>query len=127
MPLSPKGRGRRLLSLLAILIVCYVSISYLILPATWSRIEHEPGLAGRPMVTATAQGIPGDPINVGLTGSREDVVSDFHLAGWHPADPITLRLSLVVIGRVELDMPTQDAQVRRLFFVDSGHTSACGT
>jgi len=116
MPLSPKGRGRRLLSLLAILIVCYVGISYLILPATWSRIEHEPGLAGRPMVTATAQGIPGDPINVGLTGSREDVVSAFHLAGWHPADPITLKTSLEIIGSVVLDRPYKDAPVSPLFF-----------
>jgi len=116
MPLAPKGRGRRLLWFLAILIVCYVSISYLILPATWSRIEHEPGLAGRPMVTATAQGIPGDPINVGLIGAREDVVSAFHVAGWYPADPITLRTSMEIIGSVVLDRPYKDAPVSPLFF-----------
>jgi LssY-like putative type I secretion system component LssY len=116
MPLSPKGRGRRLLWFLAVLIVCYVSISYLILPATWSRIEHEPGLAGRPMVTATAQGIPGDPINVGLIGAREDVVSAFQVAGWYPADPITLRTSMEIIGSVVLDRPYKDAPVSPLFF-----------
>jgi hypothetical protein len=115
-PLSQKRSGRRYLTLLAVLIVCYVTVSYLILPATWSRIEHEPGLAGRPMVTLTAQGIPGDPINVGLTGSREDVVSAFHLAGWHPADPITLKTSLEIIGSVVLDRSYKDAPVSPLFF-----------
>jgi LssY C-terminus len=99
------GDRRRYIVVLATVIVCYVTVSYLILPATWSRIEHEPGLAGRPMVTKTAQGIPGDPINVGLTGSREDVVSAFHVAGWHPADPITLKTSLEIIGSVVLDRP----------------------
>lgn len=116
MRFSPKGRGLRLIWVLAILIVCYVSISYLILPATWSRLEHEPGLIGRPMVTATAQGIPGDPINVGLTGNREDVVSAFHLAGWYPADPITLKTSLEIIGSVVLDRSYKGAPVSPLFF-----------
>jgi hypothetical protein len=110
------GDRRRYIVVLATVIVCYVTVSYLILPATWSRIEHEPGLAGRPMVTKTAQGIPGDPINVGLTGSREDVVSAFHVAGWHPADPITLKTSLEIIGSVVLDRPYKDAPVSPLFF-----------
>ena len=117
MPIPQKtGRERRFLWLLAILVGGYVSISYLILPATWSRIEHEPGFAGRPMVTATAQGIPGGPINVGLTGSREDLIFAFHVAGWHPADPITLKTSLEIIGSVVLDRPYNDAPVSPLYF-----------
>lgn len=102
--------------LLLVVIICYVAISYLILPATWSRVEHEPGLSKRGMVTLTAQGIPGDPINVGLIGSREDVVSAFHEAGWYPADPITLRTSLEIIGSVMLDRPYKAAPVSPLFF-----------
>ncbi|MBX9651732.1 MAG: LssY C-terminal domain-containing protein [Xanthobacteraceae bacterium] len=103
-------------ALLAVVIVCYVAVSYLILPATWSRVEHETGLSKRGMVTSTAQGIPGDPINVGLIGSREDVISAFHLAGWYPADPITLRTSLEIIGSVMLDRPYKAAPVSPLFF-----------
>ena len=102
--------------LLLVVIICYVAISYLILPATWSRIEHQPGLSKRGMVTSTAQGIPGDPINVGLIASREDVVSAFHEAGWYPADPITLRTSLEIIGSVMLDRPYKAAPVSPLFF-----------
>jgi len=95
---------------------CYLAISYLILPATWSRIEHEPGLSQQTMLTATAQGIPGDPINLGLIGTREDVVSAFHAAGWYPADPITLRTSVEIVGSVLLDRPYKNAPVSPLFF-----------
>ena len=101
---------------LATVIVCYVTVSYLILPATWSRIEHEPGLAKRTFLTANAQGIPGGPINVGLIGTREDVISAFRAAAWYPADPITLRTSLEIIGSVVFDRPYKDAPVSPLFF-----------
>jgi hypothetical protein len=97
-------------------IVGYIVVSYLILPATWSRIEHEPGLSKRAMVTLTAQGIPGDVINVGLIGTREDVVSAFHAAGWYPADPITLRTSLEIVGSVLLDRSYKAAPVSPLYF-----------
>src|ERR1700710_2872730 len=109
-------RKRRALTILAALIVLYVFVSYLVLPATWSRIEHEPGLSKYTMLTATAQGIPGDPINVGLAGDREDVVRAFHAAGWYPADPITLRTSVEIIGSVLLDRPYKTAPVSPLFF-----------
>jgi hypothetical protein len=106
----------RYLRFLAVAIVGYVVVSYLILPATWSRIEHEPGLSKRSMVTLTAQGIPGDAINVGLIGTREDVVSAFHAAGWYPADPITLRTSLEIVGSVLLDRSYKAAPVSPLYF-----------
>jgi LssY C-terminus len=68
------------------------------------------------MVTSTAQGIPGGPINVGLIGTREDVVSAFHAAGWYPADPVTLRTSLEIIGSVLLVRSYKDAPVSPLYF-----------
>jgi LssY-like putative type I secretion system component LssY len=106
----------RYIVLPATVIVCYVTVSYLILPATWSRIEHEPGLSKLPMLTSTAQGIPGGPINVSLIGAREDLVSAFHAAGWYPADPITLRTSAEIVGSVLFDRPYKDAPVSPLYF-----------
>jgi hypothetical protein len=109
-------RKRRVLTILAMFVALYVLVSYLVLPATWARIEHEPGLSKYTMLTATAQGIPGDPINVSLVGDREDVVRAFHAAGWYPADPITLRTSVEIIGSVLLDRPYRTAPVSPLFF-----------
>jgi hypothetical protein len=107
---------RRFVWMIASVILIYVLVSYLVLPATWTRVEHEPGLSKRAMVTTTAQGIPGGPINVGLIGTKEDVVSAFHAAGWYPADPITLRTSVEIIGSVLLDRSYNDAPVSPLYF-----------
>jgi LssY C-terminus len=110
------GNGRRAIVIIVAVFALYGCVSYLILPATWARIEREPGLAKRTMLTATAQGIPGDPINVGLIGSRADVVRAFHAAGWFAADPITLRTSAEIIGSVIFDRPYTSAPVSPLFF-----------
>ena len=116
MSVFPGGRKRRVLTIVATLLALYGIVSYLILPATWARIEREPGLAKHTFLTATAQGIPGGPINVGLVGTREDLIRAFHAAGWYPADPITLRSSVEIIGSVLLDRPYKSAPVSPLFY-----------
>src|SRR5690606_11601818 len=64
-----RRKKRRSAKLLAAIVATYVAVSYVVLPAFWTRKEHDPELSKRAMVTANAQGIPGDPINVGLIGS----------------------------------------------------------
>lgn len=71
-----------------------------------------------PMVTRTPQGIPGDPINVGLVGDKADIVCAMHAAGWYPADPVTLRSAIEIIGSVALDRPYHDAPVSPLYYLD---------
>jgi hypothetical protein len=93
----------------------YGLLAYLVLPWAWTHYEHQQGLSGLPMVTRTAQGIPGDPLNAGLVGSHEDLARAMHAAGWVPADPITLRTSLAIIGSVLLDRPYRHAPVSPLF------------
>jgi LssY C-terminus len=65
--------GRALLFALSAITV-YVLLAYLALPALWTHYEHQQGLAKLPMVTRTAQGIPGDPINIGMVGDEKDVL-----------------------------------------------------
>jgi len=103
---------RRWLLALAAIAIAYLMLAYIVLPALWTHHEHEPGLATLPMVTRTSTGIPGDALNVGLVGSKEDVVRAIHAAGWFPADPITLRTSIEIVGSVVLDRPYHDAPGR---------------
>ena len=63
----------------------------------------------------TAQGIPGDPLNVGLIGTRKELISAMLDAGWDPADPTTLKSSLGIAGSVLLRRPYRDAPVSNLF------------
>ena len=96
---------------LAAIAVAYLMLAYVLLPVLWTHHEHEPGLASLPMVTRTSAGIPGDALNVGLVGVKEDVLRAMHEAGWFPADPITLRTSIEIVGSVVLDRPYHDAPV----------------
>ena len=98
------------------IIVAYVVLAYVVLPALWRHHEREPGLASLPMVTRTGAGIPGDALNVGLVGSKEDILLAMHAAGWFPADPITLRTSVEIVGSVVLDRPYRDAPVSPLYY-----------
>ena len=98
------------------MVIVYLLLAYLILPAVWTHHEREPGLASLPMVTRTADGIPGDALNVGLVGSKEDIIRAMHAADWFPADPITLRTSIEIIGSVMLDRPYHDAPVSPLYY-----------
>jgi LssY C-terminus len=101
---------------LAVVIAAYGLMAYIVLPLAWSHYEHQKGLAGRPMVTRTAQDIPGDPINIGLVGAKNDVLCAMHAAAWYPADPITFRSSVEIVGSVVLDRPYRDAPVSPLYY-----------
>lgn len=116
-PHHPHGRLERFLLLALGIVLAYAALAYLALPALWSHYEHQRGLANFPMVTRTAQGIPGDPINVGLIGDKLDVLCAMQGAGWYPADPITLRSSIEIAGSVLLDRPYREAPVSPLFYL----------
>ncbi len=108
--------GRRILHTTLIVVALYAITAYVILPAAWTHHEHQPGLAEKPMITHTGQGIPGDPLNVGLVGHRADIVRAMHAAGWYPADPVTMKSSLRIIGSVLLDRPYREAPVSPLYY-----------
>ena len=117
---DPRDRSRlqRFLLLAIAVVLAYTALAYLALPALWSHYEHQKRLANLPMVTQTAQGIPGDPINVGLIGDDKDVLCAMQAAGWFPADPVTLKSSIEIAGSVLLDRPYRDAPVSPLFYLD---------
>lgn len=100
----------------AIMAALYGAVAYLILPAAWAHHEHQPGLAQKPMVTRTKQGIPGDALNVGLVGSKETVTRAMAMAGWYPADPIDMESSVEIVGSVMLDRSYKRAPVSPLYY-----------
>ena len=107
---------RVLLTLLAVLLG-YVSLAYIVLPTFWRHYEHQRPLATLSKVTRTAQGIPGDPINVGLIGDTKEVLCAMNFAGWFPADPVTFRSSIEIAGSVLLDRAYPYAPVSNLFYL----------
>ncbi len=115
--LHQHARLERVLLVLIAILLGYTSLAYIVMPVFWTHYEHQRGLANLPMVTRTAQGIPGDPINVGLIGDQREVLCAMNAAGWFPADPVTLRSSIEIAGSVLLDREYKDAPVSNLFYL----------
>jgi hypothetical protein len=113
----PHRRLDRFLLVALAVLLAYAALAYVALPLLWSHYEHQRGLANLPMVTRTAQDIPGDPINVGLIGDKRDVLCAMHAANWYPADPVTARSSIEIAGSVLLDRPYDRAPVSPLFYL----------
>jgi hypothetical protein len=112
------GRRRllvRALKVVLAIVVAWLLLAYLILPALWRHYEHNPALENAPKTTWTAQGIPGDPLNVGLIGTEKELIQAIHGSGWDDADPITLWSSIRIAGSVLRDRPYVDAPVSSLF------------
>ena len=103
----------RAMKALVIILGVWLMLAYVILPLVWRHYEHNPALADAPKTTVTAQGIPGDPLNVGLIGDEDDVVLAMHAAGWSPADPITLASCLRIAASVVFKRPDPDAPGER--------------
>src|SRR5262245_6751378 len=115
----PASRGRRLLvrtlKVVVALVIAWLLLAYLILPALWRHYEHQPALENAPKTSRTAQGIPGDPLNVGLIGTEQELVRAMLGSGWDAADPITLKSSIGIARSVLRDRPYVDAPVSSLF------------
>jgi hypothetical protein len=116
-PPAEHRRQRQVLRWLALGLIAWLFTAYLILPLWWRRHERRhPALDGSFWITHTANGIPGDAINVALVGSEEDVQCAMLAAGWFPADPITLRSSMRIATATVFHRGYQDAPVSSLYF-----------
>ena len=119
-PATESGPRRRrfvtgALKVLVAVAMVWLLSAYVILPALWRHYEHQPALESAPKTTRTAQGIPGDPLNVGLIGTEKDVVQAMIGSGWAAADPVTVKSSLRIANSVLRDRPYADAPVSNLF------------
>jgi LssY C-terminus len=115
---SPRKRPRLVrsgLGLMAVVLVYAIS-AYLVIPTLWRvEIVRHPALQGAPRITHTAAGIHGDPLNIALVATEEELVKAMLAAGWHPADPITLESSLRIASSTVFHRPYVDAPVSNLY------------
>lgn len=68
-----------------------------------------------PALTSKGDGKPGDPVNLRLVGTREELISAFYTAGWAVTDPITVRSSVRIGASVVLNRPYPSAPVSDLY------------
>jgi LssY C-terminus len=107
---------KRIAIVAGVLIVAYLAVAYVTLPIFWIRYtHHHPSLADIPNITHTADGIPGDPLNVTLIGTETELKRIMRAAQWYPADPLSLRSRLEIAGAAVFEHPYDDAPVSNLY------------
>lgn len=116
-PAHPRRRVLRpLVYFVFVAALGWLVIAYVILPVAWRRYEkRHPALDKAPRIAHTATGIPGDPVNVGLVASEEQLHRAMLAADWFPADPITLESSIRIAGSTVLRRSYEDAPVSSLY------------
>jgi hypothetical protein len=98
-----------------------VFAALLVMPATAQTISPAQDaitqdLAQLPMVTTTKHHNPGDLVNVGLVGSKDEITAVMKAAGWTVPVPVTLKSSMKIAGSVMLRHTYYSAPVSSLFY-----------
>ena len=107
---------RRIVIGLTTLVLGYLVVAYLVMPFVWTRyVRDHPSLDAIPHITYTADGIPGDPLNVALIGMETALKKILLAAKWYPADPLTLRSCLEIAAATVLERPYAEAPVSNLY------------
>lgn len=97
-------------------VLVWLAVAYLLLPWLWrGYIHRHPALQDLPGITTTANGIPGDPLNLAIIGSKAELVRAMTAIEWRPADPLSLKSSLEIAEATVLHREYPDAPVSNLF------------
>lgn len=110
-----KRHRRTFLNIALGLLPLYGLVAYLFLPLVWKEYELQPAMKASPGVTRTVDGIPGDPINVGLNGHERDLAAAMEAAGWRRAKPLDVDTILEMGESLARDRPDRQAPVSSLY------------
>jgi hypothetical protein len=73
-----------------------------------------------PSYTITGDGLPGDPVNLMLTGTLQELRTAFATAGWTEADPLGLRSSWGMVRAFVFNSPYPAAPFSTLYLFGRG-------
>lgn len=98
------------------LVGTYVLVAYILAPMIWESYAHlHPALDAAPTITLTGDDHPGDPLNVAIIGTKEQLEKIMHAAKWYPADPLGIRSDARIVADTVLKRPYDEAPVSSLY------------
>jgi hypothetical protein len=98
------------------LLLVYLLLAYVLIPFAWSRYaRRHPSFDDNPRITQTGDGHPGDPLNVALIGTEDQLAAIMQAAGWYPAAALGLKSDLKIAADTVLKRPDDEAPVSRLY------------
>ncbi|MGH1575021.1 LssY C-terminal domain-containing protein [Methylobacterium sp. P31] len=110
----------RRLPLVLALASTYAASAYLILPRAirlGARILNRGSI---PSYTLTGDGLPGDPVNLALIGTSDELRRAFIRAGWTQADPLGIGSAWKMACAFVLNRPYPSAPFSTLYLFDRG-------
>lgn len=109
-------RWKHAVKVLAGILAVYFVVAYLIVPQVWKGYaRHHPSFDDSPRITKTGDDHPGDPLNVALVGTEEQVKQAMLGAGWFAADALGLKSDLRIGVDTVLKKSYDAAPVSSLF------------
>jgi hypothetical protein len=114
------SRKRRLwMYIILTIVVLYLLVAYVIAPAAWKYYAHRhPSYDDNPRITQTGDHHLGDPLNVSLIGTEEQIHTIMKAAGWYTAAALGLKSDLKIGVDTILSRPDDRAPVSSLFLFD---------
>lgn len=111
-----RSRKRQVIQIVVVLLLVYFILAYLAIPYIWeSYAKRHPTFDDNPRITQTSDDHPGDPLNVALIGSKEQIEQIMHQAKWFPAASLGLRSDLKIAADTILSRPDDEAPVSNLY------------
>jgi len=98
------------------IVITWVLVAYLVLPRidVWNARRH-PDLAAVGQLTQTGTRMPGDPLNISLVGSEEEVIRALLAAAWRPANALSFQSSVRIAVDTVLAKPDPNAPMSNLY------------
>jgi LssY C-terminus len=113
---SPEKRSMSIVQAVIVVVVVWLFAAYLLAPEGWKfYAKHHPAIDASPRITQTSDHHPGDPLNVALIGTREQLDAIMHAAGWFPAAALGIKSDLKIAADTVLSRPDIEAPVSSLY------------
>lgn len=98
------------------ILATYILIAYIMIPAAMRllRVVFKPQHI--PLYCTTPDGFASDPVNIGVVGTREDLIYAMTAAGWSVADRMTLRNLTKMALAILLNRSYPSAPCSQLYF-----------
>jgi len=98
------------------LVVLWLLVAYVLAPTAWKFYAHRhPSFDDNPRITQTGDHHPGDPLNVSLIGTKEQIDTIMKAAKWYSAAALGIRSDLKIAEGTVLSRPDDTAPVSNLY------------
>jgi hypothetical protein len=113
---AQKSRRKMIAQFVLCLLLLWLAMAYLLIPNVWKLYAKEhPAIDASPRITETSDHHPGDPLNVALIGTREQLDAIMKASGWFPAAALGIKSDLKIGIDTVLSRPDVDAPVSSLY------------